>query len=83
MFTLLRIQADVLSARNAVSSAVDVMQAMGSSICYLLSKVRFNTTCFVGSVALLLFFLLLIEPVILFLTNSLGDCIKLSDYLPK
>ncbi|XP_008790152.2 AUGMIN subunit 8 [Phoenix dactylifera] len=33
-------RADVLSVRNAVSSAVDVMQAMGSSICYLLSKVE-------------------------------------------
>ncbi|CAL9170973.1 unnamed protein product [Musa hybrid cultivar] len=32
-------RADVLSMKNAVSSAVDVMQAMGSSICHLLSKV--------------------------------------------
>lgn len=30
----------MLSMKNAVSSAVDVMQAMGSSICHLLSKVR-------------------------------------------
>lgn len=31
---------DVRSVKNAVSSAVDVMQAMGSSICYLLSRVE-------------------------------------------
>ncbi|XP_073011170.1 AUGMIN subunit 8-like [Typha latifolia] len=30
---------DMLDLKNAVSSAVDIMQAMGSSICYLLSKV--------------------------------------------
>ncbi|XP_078157815.1 uncharacterized protein LOC144553503 isoform X2 [Carex rostrata] len=33
-------KANVLEVRNAVSSAVDIMQAMGSSICYLLSKVE-------------------------------------------
>nr|CAD1825616.1 unnamed protein product [Ananas comosus var. bracteatus] len=33
-------RADVLSVKNAVSSAVDVMQAMNSSISYLLSKVK-------------------------------------------
>lgn len=33
-------RADVLSVKNAVISAVDVMQAMGSSICCLLSKVE-------------------------------------------
>ncbi|XP_008794372.2 AUGMIN subunit 8-like [Phoenix dactylifera] len=33
-------RADMLSMKNAVSSAVDVMQTMGSSICYLLSKVE-------------------------------------------
>ena len=33
------LQADVLTVKNAVSSAVDIMQAMGSSICHLLSKV--------------------------------------------
>ena len=32
-------QADVLTVKNVVSSAVDIMQAMGSSICHLLSKV--------------------------------------------
>nr|CAB3448192.1 unnamed protein product [Digitaria exilis] len=32
-------KADVLTVKNAVSSAVDIMQAMGSSICHLLSKV--------------------------------------------
>jgi hypothetical protein len=32
-------QADILTVRNAVSSAVDIMQAMGSSVCNLLSKV--------------------------------------------
>ncbi|XP_020265791.1 AUGMIN subunit 8-like isoform X2 [Asparagus officinalis] len=31
---------DVRSIKNAISSAVDVMQAMGSSICYLLSRVE-------------------------------------------
>jgi QWRF family len=34
------LQANVLAMRNAVSSAVDIMQATGSSICFLLSKVR-------------------------------------------
>jgi QWRF family len=34
------LQANVLAVRNAVSSAVDIMQAMGSSICFLLSKVK-------------------------------------------
>ncbi|XP_072978615.1 AUGMIN subunit 8-like [Typha angustifolia] len=33
-------RADVLAVKNAVSSAVDVMQVMGSSVCYLLSKVE-------------------------------------------
>ncbi|WOK96298.1 AUGMIN subunit 8 isoform X1 [Canna indica] len=33
-------RADVITIRNAISSAVDVMQAMGSSICYLLRKVN-------------------------------------------
>ncbi|GJM87108.1 hypothetical protein PR202_ga03032 [Eleusine coracana subsp. coracana] len=33
-------KADVLTAKNAVSSAVDIMQAMGSSICHLLSKLQ-------------------------------------------
>lgn len=32
-------QAAVVDVKNAVSSAVDVMQAMGSSIAHLLSKV--------------------------------------------
>ncbi|KAK8660153.1 hypothetical protein V6N13_051087 [Hibiscus sabdariffa] len=33
-------RADIESLKAAISSAVDVMQAMGSSICYLLSKVE-------------------------------------------
>uniref|UniRef100_A0A0D9VM35 AUGMIN subunit 8 n=1 Tax=Leersia perrieri TaxID=77586 RepID=A0A0D9VM35_9ORYZ len=33
-------KADVLTVKNAVSSAVDIMQAMGSSVCYLLSKLQ-------------------------------------------
>jgi hypothetical protein len=31
--------ADALTVRNAISSAVDIMQAMGPSVCHLLSKV--------------------------------------------
>jgi hypothetical protein len=34
------LQADVLTVKNAVSSAVDIMQAMGSSVCNLLTKVK-------------------------------------------
>lgn len=34
------LQADIDSLKAAVSSAVDVMQAMGSSVCSVLSKVR-------------------------------------------
>lgn len=33
-------KADVLTVKNAVSSAVDIMQAMGSSVCNLLSKLQ-------------------------------------------
>lgn len=33
-------QADIDSLKKAICSAVDVMQAMGSSICYLLPRVR-------------------------------------------
>ena len=33
-------KADVLTVKNAVSSAVDIMQAMGSSVCNLLSKLE-------------------------------------------
>lgn len=33
-------RADMRAVKNAISSAVDVMQAMGSSICYLLSRVE-------------------------------------------
>ncbi|URE48165.1 hypothetical protein MUK42_25406 [Musa troglodytarum] len=33
-------KADVLAVKNAIGSAVDVMQAMSSSICHLLSKVE-------------------------------------------
>uniref|UniRef100_A0A0E0CSG8 AUGMIN subunit 8 n=1 Tax=Oryza meridionalis TaxID=40149 RepID=A0A0E0CSG8_9ORYZ len=33
-------KADVFTVKNAVSSAVDIMQAMGSSVCYLLSKLQ-------------------------------------------
>jgi QWRF family len=32
-------QADLHSVKNAVSSAIDVMQSMGSSVCSLLDKV--------------------------------------------
>lgn len=35
------LQADVYNVKDAISSAVDVMQAMASSICLLLSKVTF------------------------------------------
>lgn len=34
------LQANVRDVRNAISSAVDVMHAMGPSICYLLPKVE-------------------------------------------
>jgi hypothetical protein len=37
---LLYEQAEAVAVKNAVSSAVDVMQALISSICYLQSKVR-------------------------------------------
>ncbi|URE48168.1 hypothetical protein MUK42_25406 [Musa troglodytarum] len=37
---ILKEQADVLAVKNAIGSAVDVMQAMSSSICHLLSKVE-------------------------------------------
>ncbi|KAM0930136.1 hypothetical protein ACQ4PT_001193 [Festuca glaucescens] len=33
-------KADVLTVKNAVSSAVDIMQAMGSSVCNLLTKLQ-------------------------------------------
>jgi hypothetical protein len=32
--------------KNAVGSAVDIMQTIGSSICALLSKVMFILNCF-------------------------------------
>lgn len=35
--------ADVISLKNAVSSAVDVMQGLGSSVCRMLSKVEDRT----------------------------------------
>jgi hypothetical protein len=41
MFTFVLLQADIESLKAAICSAVDVMQAMGSSICSLLSRVRF------------------------------------------
>lgn len=40
MLMMYLLQADVFTVKNAVSSAVDIMQAMGSSVCYLLSKVE-------------------------------------------
>ena len=40
-FDCLLLQADVHNVKDAISSAVDVMQAMASSICLLLSKVIF------------------------------------------
>lgn len=39
-------QADLQKVKDAVSSAVDVMQAMGSSICPLLSKVSSFTNIY-------------------------------------
>jgi hypothetical protein len=36
------LQADVITVKNAVSSAVDIMQAMRSSVCHLLSKVSYE-----------------------------------------
>lgn len=33
---------DAISLKNAVSSAVDVMQGLGSSVCSMLSKVNNN-----------------------------------------
>ena len=39
LFPILLLQADVHNVKDAISSAVDVMQAMASSICLLLSKV--------------------------------------------
>jgi hypothetical protein len=41
MALLLREQADGIAVRNAISSAVDVMQALSSSIYYVQSKVGF------------------------------------------
>lgn len=40
-------QADIQKVKDAVGSAVDVMQALGSSICTLLSKVNFYSLIFV------------------------------------
>ncbi|KAJ1289725.1 hypothetical protein BS78_02G186500 [Paspalum vaginatum] len=37
-------KADAIALRNAVSSAVDVMQALGSSVCCMLSKVTDRTS---------------------------------------
>uniref|UniRef100_A0A0A9AHP5 AUGMIN subunit 8 n=1 Tax=Arundo donax TaxID=35708 RepID=A0A0A9AHP5_ARUDO len=37
-------QADAVAVKNAISSAVDVMQALSSSICYLQSKVEDRTS---------------------------------------
>ena len=51
------LQADVLTVKNAVSSAVDIMQAMGSSICHLLSKVSLK-----GPFTSTLYFYLLLLP---------------------
>lgn len=43
-------QADILGLKKAITSAVDIMQAMASSICYLLPKVTcwliFHLICF-------------------------------------
>ncbi|THU59998.1 hypothetical protein C4D60_Mb07t07990 [Musa balbisiana] len=43
-------RADVFAVKNAVSSAVDVMQAMGLSVCYLLSKVK-NTQSMISELS--------------------------------
>lgn len=39
---LMWLQADTESLKAAICSAVDVMQAMGTSICSLLSRVRYD-----------------------------------------
>ncbi|XP_062192798.1 AUGMIN subunit 8-like isoform X2 [Phragmites australis] len=39
-----RAQVDAVAVKNAISSAVDVMQALSSSICYLQSKVEDRTS---------------------------------------
>lgn len=40
-YKFMLLQADIDSLKVAICSAVDVMQAMASSICSLLSRVRF------------------------------------------
>lgn len=39
-------QADIQDVKNAVGSAVDIMQTIGSSICSLLAKVMCTLNCF-------------------------------------
>ncbi|URE17013.1 hypothetical protein MUK42_12356 [Musa troglodytarum] len=43
-------RADVFAVKNTISSAVDVMQAMGLSVCYLLSKVK-NTQSMISELS--------------------------------
>jgi hypothetical protein len=40
------LQADIQDVKNAVGSAVDIMQTIGSSICSLLAKVMCALNCF-------------------------------------
>ena len=40
------LQADIQDVKNAVGSAVDIMQTIGSSICSLLAKVLFTPNYF-------------------------------------
>jgi hypothetical protein len=42
----LYLQADIQDVKNAVGSAVDIMQTIGSSICTLLAKVLCTLNCF-------------------------------------
>ena len=45
-FATLYLQADIQDVKNAVGSAVDIMQTIGSSICTLLAKVLCPLNCF-------------------------------------
>lgn len=45
-FATLYLQADIQDVKNAVGSAVDIMQTIGSSICSLLAKVLCTLNCF-------------------------------------
>ena len=51
-FATLYLQADIQDVKNAVGSAVDIMQTIGSSICSLLAKVLCTLNCFPVSFSL-------------------------------